>query len=227
MQFFPQPATHIFETPGNGSVIYCTISDGKTSNLGVCPQSQQWEQLEGLHVTKSHHCSTSFSPKTLWTTSDLTPESDFPKRNLRCRSGLSLCEGSGGTQEEDGTRKSHSAAAAAAKSSAGCCWSASRVLSFCCANNAVSHLREPGWKSLLHLVFSGGPAHGLAPSATRYVTLMHLNGRAVSEWPKHTEWLTLVLEEQLLSILLKNSQENSNSGSSFLHHCSACSSSSC
>lgn len=111
------------KTPGNGSVIYCIISEVKHSNLGVCPRSQQREQLKGLHVTESHHDSTSFSPKTL-PTSDLRPGSEFPKENLHCHRGFLLCEeGSGGIQEEAGTTKSH-AAAAEAKSSGGCCRSA-------------------------------------------------------------------------------------------------------
>ena len=131
------------KTPGNGSVIYCIISDGKHGNLGVCPQSQQWEQLKGLHVAKSHHSSTSLSPKTLPTMSDLTPRSDFPKENLHCRRGLLLCkEGSGGIQEEAGTMKSHSAAAEA-KSSVGCCRSAFHVLSFCCAKRTKLKITSP------------------------------------------------------------------------------------
>lgn len=166
MQFFPQPATHVFETPGNGSIIYCTISDGKTANFGVCPQSQQWEQLEGLHVTKSCHCSTSFSPKTLWTMSDLTPGSDFPKWNLHCQRGFCCVK-----DQVEHKRKMALGSPTLQQQKPNQVQAASCVLSFCCANNAVSHLREPGWKSLPHLVFSGVPAHGLAPCAIGYVSI--------------------------------------------------------
>lgn len=179
------------KTPGSGSVIYCIISDSKPGNPEVCPQSQQWEQLEGLHVAELHHGSTSFSPKTLPTTSDLTPGHAFPKENLPCWRGFLLCEeGSGGIQEEAGTTKSHSAAAEA-KPSAGCCPFASHVLSFCCANKAVGQPRELSWKSLHHLMFSGGPAHGLAPCATTYVsTNLDTPKRMGSLWMGQRHWLT-------------------------------------
>lgn len=77
---------------GNGSVIYCIISDGKHSNCGVCPQFQQWEQLKGLQVTELHYGSTSFSQKILPATSVLTPGNGFPKEQLHCQKGHLLHE---------------------------------------------------------------------------------------------------------------------------------------
>ena len=84
----------------------------------------------------------------------------------------------------------------------------------CCANNAVSQLRELSWKSPHHLIFSGGPAYGLAPCAITYISTNPdiLKGTG-SLCTGQTHWLTdLVLEEQLQRFVLKKySQGNSNS----------------